>query len=74
MDSSLVFSPFVLLFANALMVDEKKNEAEGSGATFWAAAYFMGSLIYTYSLWGARSCFAVRVVAIVSSSASTIAH
>eukprot|EP00439_Symbiodinium_sp_Y106_P025590 s6038_g3.t1 len=26
MDSSLVFSPFVLLFANALMVDEKKNE------------------------------------------------
>eukprot|EP00931_Biecheleriopsis_adriatica_P075835 TRINITY_DN49613_c0_g1_i1.p1 TRINITY_DN49613_c0_g1~~TRINITY_DN49613_c0_g1_i1.p1 ORF type:complete len:1078 (+),score=294.15 TRINITY_DN49613_c0_g1_i1:93-3326(+) len=26
MDSSLVFSPFVLLFANALMIDEKKNE------------------------------------------------
>uniref|UniRef100_A0A7S2JJY3 Uncharacterized protein n=1 Tax=Zooxanthella nutricula TaxID=1333877 RepID=A0A7S2JJY3_9DINO len=26
MDSSLVFSPFVLLFADALMVDEKKNE------------------------------------------------
>lgn len=26
MDSSLVFSPFVLLFANALMVDEKKGE------------------------------------------------
>ena len=27
MDSSLVFSPFVLLFANALMIDEKKGEA-----------------------------------------------
>lgn len=26
MDSSLVFSPFVLLFAKALMIDEKKNE------------------------------------------------
>lgn len=26
MDSSLVFSPFVLLFANALMIDEKKGE------------------------------------------------
>lgn len=27
MDSSLVFSPFVLLFANAVMIDEKKGEA-----------------------------------------------
>jgi len=26
MDSSLVFSPFVLLFAKAVMIDEKKNE------------------------------------------------
>jgi len=26
MDSSLVFSPFVLLFARAMMIDEKKNE------------------------------------------------
>eukprot|EP00913_Durusdinium_trenchii_P016785 g15775.t1 len=26
MDSSLVFSPFVLLFANAVMIDEKKGE------------------------------------------------
>mmetsp|Transcript_41140 Transcript_41140/g.122950 ORF Transcript_41140/g.122950 Transcript_41140/m.122950 type:complete len:242 (+) Transcript_41140:1-726(+) len=26
MDSSLVFSPFVLLFANALMIDDKKGE------------------------------------------------
>jgi len=26
MDSSLVFSPFILLFARAMMVDEKKNE------------------------------------------------
>merc|ERR1719336_1798731 len=26
MDSSLVFSPFVLLFAKALMIDEKKGE------------------------------------------------
>eukprot|EP00927_Polykrikos_kofoidii_P061750 TRINITY_DN56585_c0_g1_i1.p1 TRINITY_DN56585_c0_g1~~TRINITY_DN56585_c0_g1_i1.p1 ORF type:complete len:1077 (-),score=278.09 TRINITY_DN56585_c0_g1_i1:146-3376(-) len=26
MDSSLVFSPFVLLFANSLMIDEKKGE------------------------------------------------
>ena len=27
MDSSLIFSPFVLLFANAVMIDEKKGEA-----------------------------------------------
>lgn len=26
MDSSLVFSPFILLFANAVMIDEKKGE------------------------------------------------
>ena len=27
MDSSLVFSPFVLLFANAVLINEKKGEA-----------------------------------------------